>query len=82
MEGTDYESLLVNWLNELLYLHETRREAYSDFAITELSSQRMLAAVTGAPCTEAQMLIKAATYHGLSIAPTRSGYKATILFDV
>jgi SHS2 domain-containing protein len=82
VEGTDYESLLVNWLNELLYLHETRREAYSNFSITTLSPEGLNAIAMCAPFTEARMLIKAATYHGLSVTPTRSGYKATVLFDV
>lgn len=29
VEGFDRESLLVNWLNEILYLGETRRETYT-----------------------------------------------------
>ena len=36
VEGDDCESLLVNWMNELLYLHEAHREAYSQFEIQAL----------------------------------------------
>lgn len=82
VDGTDYESLLVNWLNELLFLHETNRQTYTEFLISDLSPQRLEATVKGAPLAEARMLIKAATYHGLSIKATSSGYSATVLFDV
>lgn len=41
VQGLDRESLLVNWLNELLYLHETRREVYSDFTIRALHCPRL-----------------------------------------
>jgi len=36
VDGDDRESLLVNWLNELLYLHETHREAYFHFTLRSL----------------------------------------------
>lgn len=39
VEGDDCESLLVNWMNELLYLHEAQREAYSQFEIQALECE-------------------------------------------
>lgn len=32
-EGSDLESLLVNWLNEVLYYVDTRRLVFNSFAI-------------------------------------------------
>ncbi|KPL21725.1 MAG: hypothetical protein AMJ93_08960 [Anaerolineae bacterium SM23_84] len=81
-QGTDFESLLVNWLNELLYLHETEGEVYSAFSIDELSPESLAATVYGAPCEEIYTIIKAATYHDLRISKTGEGFVATIVFDV
>ncbi len=80
--GIDLESLLVNWLNELLYLHEVQREVYSRFVVTELTIRHMRAAVYGQPVTQAHLLIKAATFHGLHIEKDCQGYGTTIVFDV
>jgi len=82
VEGTDYESLLVNWLNELLYLHETRGEVYSTFDIHALSPQHLQATVRGEHSQEIYTIIKGATYHDLAINKTTEGYTATVVFDV
>jgi SHS2 domain-containing protein len=82
VQGTDCESLLVNWLNELLYLHETEGEVYSAVRIVELSSDCLEATVHGAPCEEIYTIIKAATYHNLRINETGKGLVATVVFDV
>lgn len=82
VEGTDYESLLVNWLNELLYLHETRGEVYSAFDIHELSPGVLHATVHGEQSEDIHTIIKGATYHDLAINKTTEGYTATIVFDV
>lgn len=82
VEGVDYESLLVNWLNELLYLHDTKREVYASFDIDELTPHRLKATVHGDKNQEIHTVIKGATYHDLAIAQTPEGYEATIVFDV
>lgn len=82
VEGTDYESLLVNWLNELLYLHETRGEVYSVFDIHKLSPERLQATVQGGHNENIYTIIKAATYHDLTVSKTTEAYTATVVFDV
>jgi SHS2 domain-containing protein len=82
VEGTDYESLLVNWLNELLYLHETQNAVYKVFEIVDLSHQGLKATVCGATTADVYTIIKAATYYDLDISETAEGYTATIVFDV
>jgi SHS2 domain-containing protein len=82
VEGADPESLLVNWLNELLYLHETQGRIYCAFDILALSPQRLQATAYGAESHAAHTIIKAATYHDLSIRHTDQGYVASIVFDV
>jgi len=82
LEAMDYEGLLVDWLNELIYLHEVERETYSQFNIETLSSTKLKAHVTGGPTKSKTKAIKAATFHDLAIKETANGLVATIVFDV
>ena len=82
VQGIDYESLLVNWLNELLYLQDTRGEAYAAFEIHRLSRRRLQATVRGAQTEDICGIIKGATYHNLAIEKAGKGYLVTIVFDV
>ena len=82
LEATDYEGLLVDWLNELIYLHEVEGETYSQFAIKTLSPTELKAQVTGGPTKIKTRAIKAATFHELEVVKTDKGYEATIVFDV
>lgn len=82
LEATDYESLLVDWLNELIYLHEVEGETYSQFTIETLSPAELKAHVTGGPTKSKTKAIKAATFHELEVVKTNKGYEATIVFDV
>lgn len=82
VEGIDRESLLVNWLSELLYLQETRRETFQKFEINELSDTSLTATIHGAPAPPNIKPIKAITYHDLKIEQTPDGWQATIVVDV
>ena len=82
LEATDYEGLLVDWLNELIYLHEVEGETYYQFAIKTLSPKKLKAQVTGGPTKIKTRAIKAATFHELAIKETANGLVATIVFDV
>ncbi|MFQ6014329.1 MAG: archease [Anaerolineae bacterium] len=82
LEGSDYETLLVDWLNELIYLHEVEGETYSHFAIETLSPRGLKTRVAGGPTIRKTRAIKAATFHDLSIEETPEGYVATVVFDV
>ncbi len=78
----DYESLLVNWLTELLWLQESHREMYRRFNITTLSPTELRAQVFGAPFVELNKIIKAVTYHNLKIEQTANGWEAVVVVDV
>ncbi len=82
VEGFDRETLLINWLNELLFLQEQFGEAYHRFEILELSARRLRARVYGGPQGQVNKLIKAATFHNLEIKQTAEGWEATIVVDV
>jgi len=82
LESLDYEALLVDWLNELLYLHEVEEEIYTRFEIETLSSSALSATVWGAKMAASKLTVKAATFHDLEIKETEDGYLATVVFDV
>ena len=82
LEAFDLESLLVDWLNELLYLQESEGEIYTDFHIAAFSPTKLEATVSGAKAEPHKAKVKAATFHNLAIEKTPEGYIATIVFDV
>lgn len=82
VSAMDYEALLVNWLTELLWLQESRRETYQRFHIETLSPTMLRAQVFGAPLAHLDKIIKAVTYHNLTITQTASGWEAVVVVDV
>lgn len=82
VNGIDYESLIVNWLTELLWLQESNRETYHRFEIDSLSQTELRAQVFGAPYETLDKIIKAVTYHNLKIEQTSEGWQVTVVVDV
>lgn len=82
LEAPDRESLLIDWLNELLYLLETKNACYYVFDIRSLTATSLEALVGGNPLTSHKRAIKAATFHDLRISETREGFEVTIVLDV
>jgi len=82
VEGIDYESLLVNWLSELLYWQEQARETYHRFVIEEISPTELRAEIFGTPRGKIEKIIKAATYHNLKIEQTPEGWQVVVVVDV
>lgn len=82
LESYDLEALLVDWLNELLYLREANQECYHAYEIVHLEPTRLEATVRGSTGHWPQKVIKAATFSALEIVRDARGYSATITFDV
>lgn len=82
VEGFDRETLLVNWLNEILYLRETTGEAYTGFEIEELAERRLKGRLRIGRATGHRGHIKAVTFHNLQLQQTDDGWEATIVVDV
>jgi SHS2 domain-containing protein len=78
----DREALLVDWLNELLYLAETERWVPTEFEMLEVSESVARARVRGVAVPQAPALVKAATHHGLTVAPADGGLRAEVIFDI
>lgn len=85
VNAVDHETLLVAWLNELLYLGGREKARLDGFRVTELSDTAVSAEVSGFRLDGkrgAEREIKAVTYHALSIEKISAGFIAKIIFDV
>jgi SHS2 domain-containing protein len=77
----DPESMLVHFLNELLYLEEQEGEAYDRFDL-QLNGLDLRATLEGAKIQSQDKEIKAVTYHNLTIRESENGLRVQIVFDV
>ena len=82
LEGVDRESLLVNWLNELIYIQDTKKVIPTDIRFLDLTENELVATIEAKKFSSIDKVIKAATYHQLIIDKTPSGYETTIVMDV
>ena len=82
VESVDREALLVDWLNEILFLAEVERWVAVEFDILEISSIHLKASALGVPVEESPALVKAATFHGLAVEERAGGLQAEVIFDV
>lgn len=82
LRAADREALLVDFLNEVLYLSETHQEIYEAARFTTLTDTTLEAGLSGRKRESVELQIKAVTYHGLQIVEKEGRLEATILFDV
>ncbi|MCL4538153.1 MAG: archease [Bacteroidetes bacterium] len=85
LKADNIEELLVDWLRELLFRHETKGFILISADIAEVSATSLranLAGRTRASEEEPEIEIKAVTYHGLSVQKNDAGYVVTIVFDI
>ncbi|MBA7659143.1 Protein archease [subsurface metagenome] len=81
----DQESLLVEWLNQLIYLFDTENIIFNRFDITQLNRTQLKARTYGEKVDSSRHKlktgVKAATYHMLKVEKT-NGYQVQVLFDI
>ena len=88
LEADNLEGLLFAWLNELLYIGETRLVILNKFQIKELSDFQIKAEVEGMkinpPSVKIEKEIKAVTYHRLEIKKVEESglWRVQIIFDI
>jgi SHS2 domain-containing protein len=85
LTATDEESLLVEWLNELIYQFDTEGLIFKRFDITRLDNTRLKARGYGEKVDKAKHRlktgVKAATYHMLKVEKN-DGFRVQVLFDI
>jgi protein archease len=86
VEAADRETLLVAWLNELLYLHEAEEFVMAACSIRHMADTALSAEVWGESVDRARhpMVghVKAVTYHLLLVRPTAEGWEGQVVVDV
>lgn len=80
LESSDLEGLLVQFLDELLYLGY-QKVAYDRFYLY-LDGYHLIGSLHGAPIASQKKEIKAVTYHHLAVVTNSTGYEVSIIFDV
>jgi len=86
VQGTDPPDLLVNWLSEILYRHDAERCLFHDFRVESLGDHAASGIAWGEKINPARhrtnLMVKAITYHQLSLQQTASGWRAQVYVDI
>ena len=86
VRGPDPESVLVNWLSELLYLHDAEAWLFRDFEILSLQDDALSALARGEKLQRSRhpvkLLVKAITYHQLVLEKSSQGWRAQVYVDI
>ena len=85
LTASDKESLLVGWLNELIYRFDTEGILFKRFDISQLSDTHLEARGYGEKVDSSKHSlktgVKGATYHMLKVDKT-DGFRVQVLFDI
>jgi SHS2 domain-containing protein len=86
IHGPDPKSVLVNWLSEILFLHDAEGWLFRDFEIQSLQDNSLSALARGEKFQrsrhQAKLLVKAITYHQLALEKTPRGWRAQVYVDI
>jgi SHS2 domain-containing protein len=82
LDAPDRATLLIDWLNELLFLAERDRWLPTRIKLHEATETHLRATVRGSLLERAPSLVKAATWHGLRFDPRDGGFEAEVLLDI
>ncbi len=84
--GEDYESLLVNWLSEILYWTDGHQLALREFHVHHIEPHGVTGIAVGEPRDPARhpakVIVKAVTYHQLKVVEESSGWNAEVYLDI
>ena len=85
VESPDKESLVVDWLNELLYIVDVERLLFRRFEVAKVAGNSLQAEGYGEYIDPAKHRlgtgVKAATYHMLSVEKG-NGYRIKVILDI
>ena len=85
LKSDSLEDLLILWLNELIFLFDTHGFIGKLFTMN-LEGNTLTAQISGGifnpALNEKRLLLKAATYHRLSLKKMKSLWEAVVVFDI
>jgi SHS2 domain-containing protein len=86
VEGHDRISLLIAWLNELIFLFDTEYLLFCQFQIDAFAETQLQARASGEAYDpqrhDLSSAIKAVTWHEAVVEQTDDGFMAHIIFDI
>jgi SHS2 domain-containing protein len=85
MTAEDLGALLVDWLSEVLYVHDARGVALTGVTVNEVTIGRARGAIAVTDLGENLadgIQVKAVTYHQLKVERGPSGWVAQVFFDI
>jgi SHS2 domain-containing protein len=86
VEGHDIVSLLIAWLNELVFLFDTEYLLFRTFEIDAFTETSLHGRASGEPYDaqrhELSSAIKAVTWHEAIVERTGDEYQARVIFDI
>lgn len=88
--GDDLETLLYNWLAEILYLFDGEKKLFSDYVVlshrqhegTEFLQAELRGESYNPAKHQVKTYVKAITFHQLKIERTDQGYSAQVYIDI
>ena len=86
MRGESLDRLMVDWLSELLYLHDVEHLLFEGFKVEAVGEEGLKAIVKGEPFQNGIHVIKtevkAVTYHRIEVRKENEHWRAQIIFDL
>ena len=86
IKGESLDRLMVDWLSELLYLHDVENLLFRGFEVDSVGEDGLKAIVKGEPFQEGIHVIKtevkAVTYHQIEVRQENGRWRAQIILDL
>ncbi len=86
VDSIDNDAVVIDWLNELIYLLEAERAVFGDFEVLELTAGHAVIRCRGEHLDTSRHQrsreVKAATYHMARLRRVPSGYVSRVVFDI
>jgi SHS2 domain-containing protein len=86
IEGESLDRLMVDWLSELLYLHDVENLLFKEFKVESVGEDGLKAIAKGEPFQERVHVIKtevkAVTYHQIDVRQQKGHWRAQVIFDL
>jgi SHS2 domain-containing protein len=86
IEGKSLDRLMVDWLSELLYLHDVENLLFKEFNVESVGEDGLEATVKGEPFQDGVHVIKtevkAVTYHQIEVRQETGGWRAQVILDL
>jgi SHS2 domain-containing protein len=86
LKGESLERLMVDWLSELLYLHDVESFLFKKFKVEVIGEEGLRAKVKGEHFQEGAHVIKtgvkAVTHHQIQVKRENGGWRARVILDL